>query len=360
MTERGIRDNMISQISTKDTQKTYKEEENHVLNIRTVYEGEKVLVSKRNEWKINEIPEFEKKDLYEAVSLNKYGYYELRRQNSKEERDANFEKNYFQNYSGTTYEKTEYPQEELRFFNNQIEERAYVIEQNLAKMGVGEEYSILDIGCGEGFLLQFFHDRGKLVKGIDIGSYALEHFHPDMLPFFEKGDMETLLPAMAERGEIYDVINMDRVLDMVNDVDVCLDKVKKVMGSESILVVKVANNYSNLQRMLLEDGTLNKEYWLDVPDHTGYFNREGLIARLRANGFECMDYYGDTFVDFQLVNPFSNYYEKPETGKAAHKTAVRLENLFHDISMERAVEVYRLLGDMGFGREIVGVFKKMN
>lgn len=29
-------------------------------------------------------------------------------------------------------------------------------------------------------------------------------------------------------------------------------------------------------------------------------------ARLEASGFEC--------VDFRLVNPFTNYYEKPETG----------------------------------------------
>lgn len=317
-------------------------------------------MDKRNEWKINEIPEFEKKDIYKPVFLNKYGYYELRRKNTKEERDENFEEHYFQDYAGATYEKVEYPPEELRFLHNQIEERAYVIEQNLAKMGKGKDYSLLDIGCGEGFLLQFFHDRGKRVKGIDIGAYALQHFHPEMLSFFEQGDMETLLPAMAKRGEIFDVVNMDRVLDMVDDVDACLDKIKEIMGEQSILVIKGANNYSGLQRMLLQRGEMKEEYWLDDPDHTGYFNREGLIARLSANGFECLDFYGDTFVDFQLVNPFSNYYEKPETGKAAHRTAVCLENLFHDISMERAVEVYRMLGDMGFGREIVGVFKKKN
>lgn len=317
-------------------------------------------MDKRNEWKINEVPEFEKKDIYKPVFLNKYGYYELRRKNTKEERDENFEEHYFQDYAGATYEKVEYPPEELRFLHNQIEERAYVIEQNLAKMGKGKDYSLLDIGCGEGFLLQFFHDRGKRVKGIDIGAYALQHFHPEMLSFFEQGDMETLLPAMAKRGEIFDVVNMDRVLDMVDDVDVCLDKIKEIMGEQSILVIKGANNYSGLQRMLLQSGEMKEEYWLDDPDHTGYFNREGLIARLSANGFECLDFYGDTFVDFQLVNPFSNYYEKPETGKAAHRTAVCLENLFHDISMERAVEVYRMLGDMGFGREIVGVFKKKN
>lgn len=63
-------------------------------------------------------------------------------------------------------------------------------------------------------------------------------------------------------------------------------------------------------------------------------------------------------MDFQLLNPFSNYYEHPETGKAAYKAAVRLENLLHEISKERTVEIYRMLGDMGFGREIVGIFKK--
>lgn len=312
----------------------------------------------RSEWKLNKLPELDKKDIYKSVYLNKYGYYELRRLNTREERNANFEDHYFQEYSGATYEKVEYPQDELKYLHNQIEERAYVIEQNLAKTGAGEDYSLLDIGCGEGFLLQYFHDKGKLVKGIDIGSYALKHFHPDMLPFFEKGDMETLLPAMAERGETYDVVNVDRVLDMVDDVDICLDKIKGVMTEQSILVIKVANNYSNLQRMLLQKGEMKEEYWLDDPDHTGYFNREGMIARLETNGFECLDFYGDTFVDLQLVNPFSNYYEKPETGKAAHKAALCLENLFHDISMERTVEIYRMLGDMGFGREIVGIFRK--
>lgn len=97
-------------------------------------------------------------------------------------------------------------------------------------MGKKGDYSLLDIGCGEGFLLQFFHDRGKRVKGIDIGSYALEHFHPGMLPFFEKGNMETLLPVMAECGETYDVVNIDRCRDMVDDVDVCLDYIEEGHG----------------------------------------------------------------------------------------------------------------------------------
>lgn len=317
-------------------------------------------MDRTKEWKINGLQKFEKKDIYQSVFLNKYGYYELRHKISRQERNKGFEDRYFQEQVSATYEK-EYALEELRYICTQIDEKAYVIEQNLVKTGVDPDgaYSLLDIGCGEGFLMQFFHDKGKQVKGIDIGSYAISSLHPDMLPFFEKGDMTDLLPAMAQKGMTFDVINSDRVLDMVDDVDACLDAIREVMHKHSILVIKTANNYSNLQRMLLEKGEMKEEYWLDDPGHTGYFNREGMIARLQANGFTCLDFYADTFVDFWLVNPFSNYYEKQGTGGAAHKASVCLETLFHDISLERTVEIYRMLGDMGFGREIVGVFKKI-
>ena len=317
-------------------------------------------MDRMKEWKINELQEFEKKDIYQSVFLNKHGYYELRYKNTRQERNKDFEEHYFQEQVSATYEK-EYAPEELRFIRAQLDEKAYVIEQNLIKMGVDAngEYSLLDIGCGEGFLMQYFYDRGKQVRGMDIGSYAISSLHQGMLPFFEKGDMTELLPAMAQRGETFDVINSDRVLDMVDDVDACLDAIREVMHERSILVIKTANNYSNLQRMLLKKGEMKEEYWLDDPGHTGYFNREGMIARLQANGFSCLDFYADTFVDFWLVNSFSNYYEKPETGGAAHKASVCLETLFHDISLERTVEIYRMLGDMGFGREIVGVFKKI-
>ena len=283
-------------------------------------------------WPEVKIPaEWEKKDIYEPVFLNKYGYYELRKQNTPEERGKNFEENYFQNYAGQTYAK-EYPENELAFIQNKIEERELVIREKKKK--------------------------AVRVKGIDFGVYALEHFHPELLSCFEQGDMEKLLPQMAARKEYFDVVNADRVLDMVPDAGEGVERMKEVMSEHSILVIKVANNYSNIQRMLLAAGEMKEEYWLDDPDHTGYFNREGLIALMEDHGMECLDFYGDTFVDLQLLNPYSNYYEKPETGHAAHQTAVRMENLLHEISPERTVEVYRLLGEMGFGREIVGVFRK--
>ena len=78
--------------------------------------------------------EWEKKDIYKPVFLNRYGYYELRKQNTPEERGKNFEKNYFQNYAGQTYAKQS-PENELAFIKNKIEERELVIRENLEKQG---------------------------------------------------------------------------------------------------------------------------------------------------------------------------------------------------------------------------------
>lgn len=302
---------------------------------------------------------WEMKDIFEKVALNQYGYYQLRTINSEEERKRRFEESYFQEYAGSTYAK-EYEEDELKYIRTQLGGKAIVIEENLKKTGFLPEkkYSPLDLGCGEGFLLKFFRERGAVVKGIDFGSYAVESHNPEVMDAFVQGDLEELLPIMAEKGEKYNVINMDRVLDMVIDPQSCLQKIKRLMDKDSILLIKVANNYSYLQQMLLRSGELTKEYWLDDPDHTGYFNREGLIRLAEAQGYECLDFYADTFVDLHLLNPLTNYYEKPETGKQSHKATVRLENLLFEISPERMVEIARSLSEMGFGREIIGVFRR--
>lgn len=39
------------------------------------------------------------------------------------------------------------------------------------------------------------------------------------------------------------------------------------------------------------------------------------------------------FIEQHLMNPLTNYYEKPETGKDCHKATVRMDKLMHTLSL---------------------------
>lgn len=146
-------------------------------------------------------------DTFSSVVLNQYGYYELRNMNTPEERLKRFEQSYFQEYAGVTYEKV-YSEEELQDMNRKYEEKEYMIRENLPQVSGEGNYSLLDIACGEGYLMKFFQDKGVQVKGIDVGCYALEQHNPNLLPFFEQGDMNILLAELAKRGEIIGIFKL--------------------------------------------------------------------------------------------------------------------------------------------------------
>ena len=60
--------------------------------------------------------------------------------------------------------------------------------------GLSKDSSILDIGCGKGFMLHDFAELipGIKVEGIDISAYAIENAIEDMKPFVKVGNAKTL------------------------------------------------------------------------------------------------------------------------------------------------------------------------
>lgn len=289
---------------------------------------------------------------YDKVFLNEYGYYELKEKPALEDRKKEFEEEYYQQ-SESTYEQV-YSEEELRFFNNKLKQKELIIKSNLKKDI--SKISLLDIGCGEGFVLDYFSRCGADVTGIDFSEWGIKSHNPHMLENFYQGDGLDILPKFIESGKKFDVINMDSVLDMMLEPAKVIRYCEQVLAPDGILVIKVANNYSMLQTTLLESGALKKEYWLDDPGHPSYFNKDGFKKFMEANGFLCVDFLGESFIDFNLLNPLTNYYEKSGVGKECFKAKLQLENMIHDISVEQSLQLFRILGDMGFGREIIGVF----
>ena len=293
------------------------------------------------------------KQEYEKVFLNEYGYYELKQKPEIGERQRAFEQDYYQQ-SESTYEQT-YSEEEQTFFRNKLAQKEIIIQKNLNRDI--RDISLLDVGCGEGFVLSYFHERGADVCGIDFSKWAVEHHNPSMMPYFMQGDCAKILPELIEAGKTFDVINMDSALDMMLNPQSIVELCKKLLSAEGILLIKVANNYSLLQRTLLERGQVTKEYWLDDPGHPSYFNKDGFRRFMAAQGLACVDFYGESFIDFNLLNPLTNYYERAGVGKDCYHAKLQLENMMHEISPQKALEVFQLLGEMGFGREIIGVFR---
>lgn len=290
--------------------------------------------------------------MLEKVIRTKYGY-ALKEKPSAEVQKKNFEETYFQECRNN-YEP-EYSAEEIRFFHNKAAQKEAVI--NRFWKTEEKRRQVLDIGCGEGFFLQYFYEKGYDVTGIDFTDYAISRNSPKLLPYFIQGDCYEKLQILADEGQKFDLVNMDSVLDMVQRPGELLELIKNVLKADGQLSCKTANNYSYLQMRLLEDGTLTKEHWLDEEGHPWYFSKEGLITLFQDHGYACMDLYAEGLSEFFLLNEDTNYYENPMAGKACYRAKIRFENMMHDLSPERTNEIMRQFGQIGLGRELVGIFR---
>lgn len=291
---------------------------------------------------------------YKDVFLNGYGYYELIDPPTVKECRKVFEQEYYQN-SMSSYEQA-YTEAELKYFQNKLEQKELMLRALFPKEK--KSFSFLDIGCGEGFALEYFRKKGFEVQGIDFSSYGIDHHNPQAREYMLQGDCETILPQFIQNGRKFDVINMDSVLDMVIYPKHILGLCRKLLADDGVILIKVANNYSVLQQHLLEEKKLLDTYWLDKSGHPSYFNRIGLINLLDDCGYQCLDTFGESFIDLNLLNENTNYYEQKEKGKSCYWAKVDLENFMHGISPEKTLEAFRILGEMGLGREIIGIFRK--
>lgn len=290
--------------------------------------------------------------MFEKVKKTEYGY-ELIVKPSAAVQKSDFEDNYYQQCNNN-YE-AEYTDMEIQYFFNKIGQKECAF-QRVWKQKEGKR-RLLDIGCGEGFLLSYFQEKGYEVTGIDFSSYGITKHNPKVLPCFIQGDCYEVLELLAEKGQVFDVVNMDGVLDMVQDAEKLLELVKKVLDAGGIFACKVGNNYSALQMHLLSDGTLKEEYWLDEKGHPRYFDKEGFLALMHDHGYQCEDLYSEGLAEAFLFNELTNYYENSEIGKACYRAKIRFENMMHQISAEQTNEVMRQFAKMGIGRELAGIFR---
>jgi len=293
--------------------------------------------------------------VFDKVKKNQFGFYELRQKPSAEELRQYYSNRYYQESAGS-YEKT-YSEGEIRYINNKIMQK-YIILRRLLGQNNAQDLRFLDVGCGEGWALRFFKNEGWEVKGLDYSEYGCKTQNPDCLEYIEAGEITDNIRLLINGKDCFHVVWLDNVLEHIIDPLLLLEQCTEILHSDGILVIEVPNDYSVLQQYLFDGNYISEPFWLAVPDHISYFNSDGLKAICRSLNLECRYLMGDFPIDMNLFNENTNYVRNKSLGKPCHKARITIENMLHNISVDKTNELYRVMAELGLGRQITGFFQK--
>jgi len=203
------------------------------------------------------------------VELNEYGYYQLVNPPTSAELNAYYEGNYYQQQH-SLYESS-YDETELKYLRQKIEQKNRILEQ----AGIsGADRKLLDVGCGEGFTLNYFHQKNWQVTGLDMSDYGCETHNPECLPNLIQADLYEGLGLLEKENRKFDVVWLDNVLEHVLDPLDLVRRCQSLLFDDGAVVIEVPNDFSAIQLAALENGLVDSAFWLVRPDHISYFNRE--------------------------------------------------------------------------------------
>lgn len=273
------------------------------------------------------------------------GFLQVENLPTPEELAAYYSRQYYQSEQGN-YRKS-YPEEERRFLNLKIEQKAALVDELRANRPPGR---LLDVGCGEGFALAWFQKHGWQVEGIDHSTAGIAAMHPELAPCVRNGDLFELLDGYIARGERYDAVWLSNVLEHVLDPVKLLTMLRGIVSETGVLIVTVPNDGSVFQEMLLANGHIPNRFWIAIPDHISYFDYDSLKHTAEATGWNARQIIGDFPIDLFLLHDGSNYVKDRANGPAAHQARIRMELILGRHSSARINSFYGELARVGLGR----------
>ena len=149
----------------------------------------------------------------------------------------------------TAHQRFQIPKHELfpksyhyrsRFTKDVLEGMKNLVDSCNEKFGNLENKLVLDIGCNDGSLLDFFRERGANTVGIeptDASEDALKKKHIVYKDFFSKTSANLIL----EKHGKPDLITFTNVFAHIEDLAEVLEALKLIMGTHTLLVIE--NHY---------------------------------------------------------------------------------------------------------------------
>jgi len=276
----------------------------------------------------------------------KWGFYQYRPLPSEEELREYYANKYYQEGHGS-YEVS-YSSEEITWHKL----KSWLIHKKTERIMREGPQTLIDIGCGEGWLMAEFYQQGHAVKGLDFSITGIEKFNPHLMPFFEQGNIYDLLEIKIAEQVKFDIISLCNVIEHVTHPIELLQNIKNIMHAESLMIMTAPNDFSPLHEHLIENDYVSKKWWLSYPDHLSYFNKETMCNVLTDLGFAVNSIVADNPIDLNLLNDNSNYIKDRTKGKNTHLFRVRTDNFLASVDREKLLEVYEILGSMGVGRDL--------
>lgn len=274
------------------------------------------------------------------------GFWQVRDIPTADELSAYYAERYYQSEKGNY--RASYSQKELDWFHVKLEQKLAAVS-NLRGQNPG---SFLDVGCGEGFAMSFFHSLGWRVSGMDYSSAGIERMNPDMGEFLTTGNVFSSLDREIASGHSYDLVWLSNVLEHVTDPEALLNRLRRLIRPDGVLVVTVPNDGTELHEHLFEREQIPERFWIAIPDHLAYFDSASLKTTTEACGWSCERLVADFPIDWFLTHPASNYVIDRSQGASAHQSRIDLDLLIglHPPNVVNAF--YESMASVGMGRQI--------
>jgi 2-polyprenyl-3-methyl-5-hydroxy-6-metoxy-1,4-benzoquinol methylase len=283
----------------------------------------------------------------EAYTLiqNKLGFYEVSPKPSPEVLKQYYNDKYYGTEKINNQYNYDYTNDEI--LHKQIESLETIFYLN------GKVGSLLEIGFGEGFFLNHFHSLGWQINGIDFTVDGLRQHHSHLIKEITVDDIFEAIESLIDNNIKYDLVVCNNVLEHVIDPLSLLAQIYQLLTPEGIIRLVVPNDYSWVQKEIVERGCAEDNYWVCPPDHLNYFTVNSLSNILSYSKFDIIDILGTFPIDFFLLNPDTNYQKNPLLGRNCHFAKVAFETALVKQSIEQSIEFRRGCAKANVGRDLV-------
>jgi len=286
------------------------------------------------------------------IKKNKLGYFELVNKPTRQKLTSYYERQYYQKEKSTY--RHEYTKDELKLIDHRIQ----IKYSKLLKLySFKKQSKILDVGCGEGYVMKYFLNKGWDVSGIDFSLSAIKINNPQLIKLINIGDIFDLIDRIIISKKKYDVLWLGNVLEHVLSPQSLLIKLKKIIKKKGFLVVTVPNDISFYHDSLLKDKLISKRFWIAAPDHISYFSKTSLENIAKFTGWNSEGMMSDFPVNFFLSNSESNYINKNRKGKNVHLARIYLEKIISNSNIDNVISFYSSLANLELGRNLTAYLR---